>query len=68
MNTNIQISRMEKGIIHKDLPFEIMEAVFEVHNGLGPGYSEGRGMNPLKFVIFVHWCNSCYRVYFYKQR
>ncbi len=42
MNTNIQISRMEKGIIHEDLPFEIMEAVFEVHNGLGPGYSEGR--------------------------
>ena len=27
-------------IIYKDLSFKIMEAVFEVHNTLGPGYSE----------------------------
>lgn len=32
---------MEKEFIHKDPSFEIMEAVFEVHNELGPGYSEG---------------------------
>ncbi len=40
-DTNIQISRIEKEIIHKKLSFDIMEAVFEVHNELGPGYSEG---------------------------
>jgi len=40
-STNIQISRMEKKIIHKDLLFEVMEAVFEVHNEIEPGYSEG---------------------------
>jgi len=33
MNTN------EK-LIYKELSFTVMEAVFEVHNVLGPGYSE----------------------------
>ncbi len=27
-------------IIYKDLSFQIMEAIFEVHNILGPGYTE----------------------------
>ncbi len=31
----------EGKIIYKDISFKIMEAVFEVHNILGPGYSEG---------------------------
>jgi len=33
--------RIDKKVIHKELSFAIMEAVFEVHNTLGPGYSEG---------------------------
>ena len=34
-----ELTNKEK-IIYKDLSFRIMEAVFEVHNILGPGYSE----------------------------
>ena len=34
-------ARIDKKIIHKELSFAIMEAAFEVHNTLGPGYSEG---------------------------
>ena len=33
-------STNKEKIIYKDLSFRIMEAVFEVHNILGPGYSE----------------------------
>ena len=41
--TRIDLSadRQDKKIIHKELSFNIMEATFEVHNTLGPGYSEG---------------------------
>lgn len=28
-------------VIHRDLSYRIMEAVFEVHNSLGPGFVEG---------------------------
>lgn len=31
---------MNEKLIYKELSFKIMEAVFEVHNILGPGYSE----------------------------
>jgi len=34
-------TRIDKKVIHKELSFTIMEAAFEVHNTLGPGYSEG---------------------------
>ncbi len=34
-------TRIDKKIIHKELSFAIMEASFEVHNALGPEYSEG---------------------------
>ena len=34
-------TRIDKKTIHKELSFAIMEAAFEVHNTLGPGYSEG---------------------------
>jgi GxxExxY protein len=34
-------TRIDKKVIHKELSFAIMEAAFEVHNTLGPGYSEG---------------------------
>ncbi len=34
-------ARIDKEIIYKDLSYGIMEASFEVHNTLGPGYSEG---------------------------
>jgi GxxExxY protein len=34
-------TRIDKKVIHKELSFAIMEATFEVHNTLGPGYSEG---------------------------
>ena len=30
----------EKEIIYKDLSYKIMAAIFEVHNVLGPGFSE----------------------------
>ena len=35
-----RMGKMKK-IIHKELSFKIMDAVFTVHNELGPGYSEG---------------------------
>jgi len=30
----------EKEIVHKDLSYKIVEACYEVHNFLGPGFSE----------------------------
>ncbi len=32
-------TRIDKKVIYKELSFAIMEATFEVHNTLGPGYS-----------------------------
>jgi len=32
---------MQHQIIYKELSFKIINAVFTVHNELGPGYSEG---------------------------
>ena len=31
----------EDNIIHKELSYQIMKAIFEVHNSLGPGFTEG---------------------------
>lgn len=39
LHESTNITNKEK-IIYKDLSFRIMESVFEVHNVLGPGYSE----------------------------
>lgn len=39
LHESTNITNKEK-IIYKDLSFRIMDAVFEVHNVLGPGYSE----------------------------
>jgi len=36
----INIINTNEKLIYKELSFNIMEAVFEVHNVLGPGYSE----------------------------
>ena len=36
-----EYTRIDKKVIHKEVFFAIMEAAFEVHNTLGPGYSEG---------------------------
>ena len=45
--TNIKSSSKEDKIIHKDLSFNIMKAVFEVHNTLGSGFSENIYENAL---------------------
>lgn len=37
-------NNMNEKIIYKELSFKIMKAVFEVHNILGPGYSENISM------------------------
>jgi GxxExxY protein len=36
----INIINTNEKLIYKEISFNIMEAVFEVHNVLGPGYSE----------------------------
>jgi GxxExxY protein len=31
---------MKREVIHRELSYRLMEAVFEVHNALGPGFAE----------------------------
>ncbi len=35
-----QEERARKGIIYRDLSYRLMQAIFEVHNTLGPGFIE----------------------------
>jgi GxxExxY protein len=36
----VRVSEINKGLIYKDLSYKIMDIVFEVHNTLGPGFTE----------------------------
>lgn len=65
MNTN-------KTIVHKDLSYEVMAAVFEVHNYLGPGFLEKVYENALLLELQLRGCfataQSELSVYYKKQK
>ncbi len=45
-------------VIYPELSFQLMEIAFEIHNQLGPDFSEEIYQKAFEHELFVHSCHS----------